>query len=292
MNLNKFFKVWIGFLTHTPLYLGFLSAGLVFTTSEYYNLTLPVTFYFFVFFATFFVYNLDRIFSVKIDFRNQPARTRFFSENRRFIIFSMVITVPVLFFPVFFYTRSFLTINAVLFLISVAYIYIYSGLKREANLRYLAILKPLLIGVVWASVVLILPFSLNQEFRLPESVLYLFTFRFFLYASNAILFDLKDVPGDVESGKLNFTVWAGKRYIYIYMAGFTIAGAYFLTEWYNFGGNYTNLAGEVLSLICLICIIVYSFFRGLKFRSELSYLLILDGILFFPVITSLLRAAF
>ncbi|MES0488643.1 MAG: hypothetical protein ABUK01_01540 [Leptospirales bacterium] len=290
--MNKLLKVWAAFLAHTPIYLGLLASGLAFTTSRYYKLVLPTPFYFFVFFSTLFVYNLDRILSVKIDFRNQPERTRFFSENRRFIIISMVITIPVLLFPVLFYTPVFIAINFFLFILSIFYIIIFSSSKRESNIRYLAILKPLLIGTVWGCVVLILPFSLEPEFELPESIYYLSGFRFLIYVSNAILFDLKDVPGDIESGKLNFTVWAGMRRIYIYMAGFAVVGAYFLWQWYSFIGDPILLVGEVLSLICLVVIITYSALSDFRFKSELSYILLLDGILFFPVLTSLVRLAF
>ena len=254
-------------------------------TAKYYTLALPPDFIIFIFVATLLVYNVDRILSIPIDRNNQPVRTNIFQRYRKALLgLTLVLSLLLGFLFWYLYSLWFFVTTIVLFFPTLFYLLMFTGIIPFSKYRSIALIKPILIGAVWAGVSIILPFTLADSPMIPESVWFLLLFRFLLYSLNAALFDLRDLEGDKISGKLNFVLYTNPKNIVYLTLLLTILESIFLILWFN---NFENILiglGEVLTIASVIFLIIFLRRQNMQLKNKELYVLLVDGILFLPLV--------
>lgn len=177
-------------LVHSNLVVALAATSWVVTTSLLIDRPLDPIPIFIVFAATLFVYSLDRVTDVEADARNVPGRAVFVRRYGRLWLalgISLYLAALALALALSLPRGEFLVLPLI-----VALLYSTAGLKR------LLLVKNLLVGVSWG----VIPLGVGVYFGVLRSieVLFLFGYVAAMVTIAAIVFDVKDIEGDLTDG--------------------------------------------------------------------------------------------
>ena len=179
------FKSFLDFIIYSNIAVAFCTASAAAGAFYFSNSPVNLTCLLFIFSATSFVYNLDRLKPGKSDAVNSPERTEWISQNTFFIKSSL-----------YFHFSACLIclglngqINTLLLSgILLCFCFLYRG-----ALKRLPFMKNFTVASVWAASVSALP-CLWQN---TEVNLVFLAFCFLVALINTIIFDLRDLKGDL-----------------------------------------------------------------------------------------------
>ncbi len=194
------FKAVINFLIYSNIW---ISLGAVCFTAFYFeSFQLPFdwNFFLFIFFATLFTYNFQRI--VKLRFKNHSLsgpRLTWLQTNRRLIISITILSfIASLFFGVRYVWETWVIISA----ISVfSFFYIWKIPFSDYNLRSIPMLKIYLVSLTWILTTVLLPDILFREGQMDSRFLIFTAATFLFILSITIPFDIRDIYKDEAAKK-------------------------------------------------------------------------------------------
>jgi hypothetical protein len=287
------------FLIFGNYYMGLCSVALCFETIYALKLpTLPITFFIIVFSATILFYTHAYI---RVPLSSTNDRLLWYKEHSKTIILSQIFlslifllaTIQLLIdalpklkqlsaHPIFI-SSAFIPIIALL------YYGLHNGPFRKINLRRLALLKPFIIGVVWAGTVTLFPVVVSMLLQpnslLPSGVFLHFLQNFIFVSLIAIMFDIKDYADDYNHHLKTLIVRIGLRNT-IYR--FLLPGI-LLNEILALALTPLSLTGIILSGIPNIAIL-WSALSLQRRHSIFFYLIVIDGLLLIKSFSGILHS--
>jgi hypothetical protein len=277
----------------------------------------------FVFCSSTLIYNLDRLLSLSSDYINSPARSKYVAKHILLITILVFICFIIIALQLEYFNFTFIAIVSGLLAFTLLYLMVFN--KEMENIRYLlefldgkdfkvdnvkirplhfkgepllqihiSFLKPLLLAFVWATTTVILP-VVHSGFQFSTGVFGLFLIRFIEYAINGVLFDYRDIHGDKKNHKSNVFLGSNPKNIFKYTILLSVIniGIVIVATYVRILPNL--IISDMVIAVFYFFIIMY-IHHNEKSRnkpassvlSSPSYALMIDGILFLPVIFTLL----
>ena len=145
----------------------------------------------FIFFSTIFIYNLERLKPSPADKSNSPERSSWIRDNKNTLTnINLVLIIACLYLLFSSYSAALLTTAATLLGLSLC----YSG-----KLKNIPAMKNIMVASIWTVTVSIFPIIWISESIPKFNTNYAFI-CFGCAFINTIMFDMRDVTGDKESG--------------------------------------------------------------------------------------------
>lgn len=257
----------------------------------------------FVFFSATLVYNIDRLASISADYKNSPARTAFIVQNQAGIKWLIILCSGGAGYFIFSFSLRFFLIMLALLWLTGFYFYFFNAGSRFLRFN-IPVLKPFILSFVWSFITVVLPAVDSKDAPVGAPVgapgggliWLLFGIRFCHYFVNGFFFDFRDAEGDKSSNKKNlFLRWGRNRFLII---TFTVL---FISLGLMFYGVSQKILTRFIFADILVTLtygmIALRFFQNrdilsLKKDPDLYYPVVVDGILFAPVLYSLVTAVF
>lgn len=252
----KLIRHIVQFVVFSNIWISLSAATLTAQTLFLYDIKWRWTALLFVFFATLFSYNFQRLTRHKINIEHYDSERVIWIKRHR--LFLLIITITSGIFTII---LSFsLSFQEIVFLIIPGIISILYSLGKF-GLRNLPSLKILFIALVWsASTVFISIFKTNLE-----SNLWMMTSVFLYIFSLCIPFDIRDIEVDESNKKTLPQIMGIPKSILIAISTFSISQIILFTLSNNYWIIVSFTSGVVLLLL------------SLKKRKELFYSGIIDG---------------
>lgn len=166
-----------------------------------------------IFFSTLAVYNLAQL-RIDITF-SQKKTTRSASLHRLYFKVSLLALLPFLLFAAWMELLLF-------FLLAFATLaYIMPFVQNDSKvkgLRNIPVFKNIFLAFIWASATLALPLAAVSGAQISEHEVLVFIQRFFFILSLSLLFDIRDLRSDQQSGLLTLANVAGLNTIKVFAA--------------------------------------------------------------------------
>ncbi|WP_048922332.1 UbiA prenyltransferase family protein [Rufibacter radiotolerans] len=195
------------FILYSNIFLALCATALVWETYLLTNMPISLRLGVIVFFSTFFIYNVDSLLPYKFNQEGgHTPRAAWIQKNRLELIFlSLGSALSVLFL---YWTAIFdLNFWFLLHLVVVAGLYsvaIVPEGDRYIPLRDIPLLKVFLIAYVWSAVTVQLPLmEAGRDLFAGENLL-IFLRRFLFLFALTLVFDIRDLYKDKQSGTLTF----------------------------------------------------------------------------------------
>jgi len=259
-----------------------LAFSLVWAGEKLFSLPADPLLKWFVFFSTVLVYNFDRIANLIPDRHASPARAGFFRKNRKiFILITAASLLPLTWIILQLSLDSLIWFTP-LGVLTLLYLYFFGWRSQKRDRT--AWLKPLLLSIVWTTVVVAAPFITSSS-PLSKGALWLWGIRFLEYFTNGILFDFRDIAGDTKEQKANFVAFSGFRQsVVISFVSSLIALA--MTSYALATQMLPRAVSAEIPVTLLYLAITWRVYSTgeAPLQKELHYALFLDGALFLPVL--------
>lgn len=210
-NMNKVRATLIDaftFLTVSSIFVGATGFFQTFAGYILFAMTPNVQICTVAFLITFSTYSLNKLTDVAEDQVNMPERANFIGGRRRFVLFTALgaymLSIPL----------AFLVTPVALLIVFIPLLtnLLYSSrlLPGVPRLKDIPVMKNLFVAISWAMVCTLLP--VVDIFSLPTAsillVLYFMLVKVFI---NTVLFDIRDVNGDLEAGIRTIPCLLGNR---------------------------------------------------------------------------------
>ncbi|MFP8952299.1 UbiA family prenyltransferase [Natrialbaceae archaeon A-arb3/5] len=183
-------KGWLRIAVHTNLFISFATVSVTVTTILLAGLPFDPLPVFIVFAATMFVYTVNRLTDLAEDERNVPRRAAFTKRYGRFWL-----AIGIALYLAAIGTAFLLGLPGAIYLslpLLVAVLYSLAGIKR------VFLVKNCFVGLAWG----VIPLGVGYYYgRLwTTEILFLAGYITAMITIAAIVFDIKDIPGDREEG--------------------------------------------------------------------------------------------
>lgn len=253
----------VDFLVYSNIWISLESVGIALTTMVLAGFPLHLVPLLISFAAPFFVYNIDRLTDAEEDEENMPRRTNFVkSYGLYFTSASIVLYLGSLLLAL---DKSILT-----FLFSLAPV-IIGGAYSQLDIKDVLVVKNLVVGLSWGAA----PLMVGAYFGSLSSFEVLFLSAFFIisFFRSAMVYDVKDIKGDLKEGVKTipnvFGVELTKQVAYI------IDTALILLEIGLVFQNYLSPSFLILVPFHLYIILYVKMVE--KSTKEMFYSMIIDG---------------
>jgi 4-hydroxybenzoate polyprenyltransferase len=190
---RKFFIFWFFSSLHISIAATFWGVITFILLGLKFNFSLLI-----IFFITFFVYNLNRMGIEESDKINYPERVEFALKYGKLLLYLSIIFYIFAVLLAFLYNILVMLLTVLPFFI----ILLYDRVKK------FFLIKSLIIGILWASSVILVAASLNT---FNTTVFSFFLFVFLRDFINSIFFDIRDVSGDKVKGIKTLPVEIGVK---------------------------------------------------------------------------------
>lgn len=177
----------LSFLVYSNIYLSFGASIVAIVTLYILDLPFDFQLLFIPFAGGMFIYNINRYTDKEEDKINVPERTEFAKKYGPYIIGASIILYCIALY--FAFSRNLTTLFVTLFPVLIGYFYSIKRLKR------IFFLKNILVGLSWGITPLLVGFYYNifsAEFFILATF---FAITFFI---NTVIFDVKDIIGDLN----------------------------------------------------------------------------------------------
>ena len=194
------------FLVESSLFIAVIGVAALYFSFKFYELPLDVLLFISCFLTVFSVYSLNKLTDAREDAINLPDRARFVAQNGRYVALAVLVA----------YSSALLlalvhSVNAML-VIAVPLVmgFLYSVGVSSFRLKNLKGLKSIVIASTWAVTLTLLPLTVSSRPVLIVSIVLCF-FVFVRFFVNVVLFDLRDIEGDVASGMITIPAYVGRN---------------------------------------------------------------------------------
>jgi 4-hydroxybenzoate polyprenyltransferase len=267
------------------VFISFAAAALTFSTFKFTEQSpLSLSFSCFVFFATLFIYNLQRlVLTQKTEQHETSERLIWINKNRKtifvFCLIGLFGTVE-LFLHYFFFLTPFLSF---LFLLSFSYFFPFINLRKKAWL------KTLVLTSVWTSVVTLLPILITSysnaafDFGLREIVVLCIRFSFIF--GLCMVFDVRDLQVDFSKGVHTIASQLGEKKTKLYSILIIVLSLFFVGVGFVSGVISTEIC---LAITCSELLSIALLSKASSGCNEMYYVFGVDGMLLLQAIIMLL----
>lgn len=267
----KNLRTFTDFLLFSNLFVAFCAVTITIETYLIYAVTPNRAYILFVFFATLFLYNLERLI-LSPQYTKAPGSIRHIwvvEHKKTLIVFSALSALGML-ITICFIGLAILYILFPLGVISV--LYFLPGIE----LRKIPVLKSLMVATVWALVSTFIPVQLSVKNQLNDSLLLLFTERALFFLSLCVVFNIRDMEHDRLSNVRTIPSMYGiKTAVLAGLAGIVATGICSCLLFLQ--GTYSGQ--NVLAVFTSLLITFLLILKCKKESNETYYLLGLDGML-------------
>ncbi len=232
---------------------------------------------FFVFTATFFLYNLHK--PVTYFLRKQFIDNQRFRRAKKFQTPLSILTISCVFYCVYFFFK--LNFNCQLLLILMSFFslgYVLPILGNGRRLRDLAFFKIFLIALVWAFITVILPY-LDVNIPINNTLIFsLFFEKFCLIFALCMPFDIRDMDWDATTNVKTIPLSIGvkkSKILAIFALVIAILMVLFLNK--NAPTIYSNSLSFKLIIVYLWATLIV--FKTHKNRSDYFFYGLVDGMI-------------
>ena len=267
----KKLRAFTDFLLFSNIFVAFCAAAITFQTYLIYSFALNKAYILFVFCATLFLYNFQRLILAPI-YVKAPGSVRhswILEHKKPLILLSCISALGML------VSLYYLGLNLLYTILPVG---IFSSLYflPGIHLRKIPVLKSLMVAFIWTLVSIFIPVQLNGNFQMNASLLLLFAERAFFFLSICVVFNIRDMEHDRLSGVRTIpSVYGIKTGIAAGLSGIFMAGICSCLLFLQGTYSLTNMLAVVTSLI-----ITFLLIRKCEIgKSETFYLFGLDGML-------------
>ena len=188
-------SILIGAVMVAILYFSFLLQGIISSA-----LLLLATF-----FLAISVYSLNKVTDLEEDLVNLPDRARFVKRNRDYLLFASLESINIAVILVFFTNPSAILIILFPFYVGV----LYSIGVRRLRLKNVLLLKNIMAAGTCTIAAVLLPVAVHAA--IPFIVLMVAYFIFLKLFINSVLFDVRDIEGDMKAGVRTIPVSLGRK---------------------------------------------------------------------------------
>ncbi len=227
----------------------------------------------FVFCATFFIYNYQRLFRLKYrELTGKQIGIRFgwMVRNRKILLLGSILSAVVCLVLIFFMSKYFILLTLPLALISIFHVVPFLSIKgKKIAIRNLPLVKIFLIAFVWANVLVGLPYlNTIETFKLTPEALILFISQFIFIMAITLPFDIRDMAYDMTAKIKTLPHIIGIKST-IMVSGFLLT-IFLALKFYQYKVHHiTGLQFIALGTSTVITGIIIAFTN--KKRSELFY---------------------
>ncbi len=244
------FRVLFDFIMYSSLYLSFAAIAMAYVSSVLQQLPVSPEACLIMFLISFSVYNMNRKTDEKEDEINHSERYAFTKRYTNALLALSFVAYALAFLIAWGFGVTAMAITAVPLLSGILYsVPLLPEGFRFRRMKDIPAVKNLLVGIAWAIPIAMLPAVCTGSLFGTMTIVVGFLF-FLLTVINTVIFDMRDVIGDAESGVQTIPVICGVRRTRI------------LLSMLNIGGGSIVLAccTECLSLAeigVLACIVLY-----------------------------------
>ena len=187
------------FIVYSNILISFCAGMLAYGTASFQSLLSPVRYFWFIFGATLFVYNAQRLLRLQELNDSLSSRHQWIIQNKKTVL---LISFGGLAISIFWFIRAFFDVRNILFfgffgIISM--FYSFSITTRLPSLRELPFVKIHLIALTWTASCVFFPL-LNKE-GLNQADWGLIFAVYLYFVAITIPFDIRDLPYDKEKQK-------------------------------------------------------------------------------------------
>ncbi len=261
-------------MVFSNLWIAIAAVGLTLNTYLLLNRAVNQDVVLLVFFATFSIYNLQRLVKHYFQNKNYSNRHYWILEHVKVLEF-LVLLSSVASVYLFFETYS---LQAFLYLLPfsmVSILYSVTLFSKNKSLRDLPFAKIFLISITWAVVSVVLPF-LELELSFDYAFVQLFLFNFFFILAITIPFDIRDVGLDHDETKTLPQYFGVNKAVDLAMWLLSVCLLISIFSFFTFG--------QIIPLVIALILVL----KTKKKQPELFYSGLIDGvILLFPLLNYL-----
>lgn len=186
-------------IIYSSLFVGFVGAAMVLTTSLLLNLSVSIEMLLIIFLISFAVYNINRKTDVPEDRISHPTRTVFIIAYYKYL--KLIATISYITGCILSFSKNIQT--GIIALLPLIFVVLYSmrwiPKKSISRLKDIFLIKNFTVAFAWAIVVTLLPIAYFEK-DIQISAMFIFLFIFMKVFGNTVTFDVRDVPGDKLSG--------------------------------------------------------------------------------------------
>lgn len=275
---NLFVSICITLLTHQTYILLQLP-----DQDKYYLLT-------FVFCSTYFTYNFQRILRLKLREllgKQIGIRLSWVVRNRKVLLFSAILALFISFMMIFFMSKNFILFSIPLSALSTLYVVPFFRFKgKKVALRNLPYLKVFIIAVVWAFVIVGLPyFNHHKGLLLNSNAGWLFLSQFLFIMAITLPFDVRDLNYDLATQIKTFPSKIGIRGTILFSEILLLG--FMAVKYYQFHLGHLQRIQFISLVVATIISGTIIAFTARK-RSELFYSGLVEGTMMIMYVSILL----
>lgn len=202
---TKFGKL-VAFLLESSLFIALSGVAALCFSFLLYELPFNVLLLLCFFLTVFSVYSLNKLTDEREDAVNLPERTRFVAKNRRYVALAVLVAYS----SAVILALAHSVYAALVIALPLVIGFLYSVGVSSFRLKNVKGLKSLVVASTWAITLTLLPLAVSSRPALLVLIVVLFFFfvRFFV---NTVLFDIRDLEGDVASGLTTIPAYLGKN---------------------------------------------------------------------------------
>jgi len=202
-------QVFIDCFIYSSIYLSFAAGAMVYISSLFHKVAFNPTIFFIGVFVTFAVYNLNRKTDEEEDAINHSERFSFTKKHEKLLFYSAITAYAAALVIAAYYGPA--TLLIAIFPLSSGIFYSLPILPARFGFRRIKeipLMKSFLVAMAWALPPVLLPvYAAGASIGRITMILILFFFT--LVFINTVLFDMRDIEGDAQSGVRTIPVILG-----------------------------------------------------------------------------------
>lgn len=243
-------------LIYSSVYLSFTGASMVYISCTIQHIPCSPTLPAIMFLATFSVYNINRKTDGNEDVINHPDRYSFTSRYAKILSNSAIIAYILAIMLALCYGLITALVSAIPLICGILYSigWIPPGF-RYRRLKEIPVVKNFAIAISWASTPALLPVYSNES-DVNAATLVVFIFFFISAFTNSIVFDMRDIKGDIASGVRTIpAIFGAKGTIKILTSlnlFFGLINLFLYPDYISSGFVYLFVAGMIYTNFCVL----------------------------------------
>jgi 4-hydroxybenzoate polyprenyltransferase len=194
------------FLVESSLFIAVIGVAALYLSFMLYELSVDVVLFISFFLTVFSVYGLNKLTDAREDAINLPDRARFVAQNGRYVALTVFVAYSSALLLALVHSVYAMVVIALPLIMG----FLYSVGVSSFRLKNLKGLKSVVIASTWAVTLTLLPLTVSSRPILIVSIVLCF-FVFVRFFVNVVLFDLRDIEGDVASGIITIPAYVGRE---------------------------------------------------------------------------------
>ncbi len=269
-NIHSLFAKFLSFLSVSSLFIAIIAFCLSYFSFLLYEVQISFKLLIASFLIIFSIYTFNKLTDTEEDSVNIPKRAGFIAKNKRLVIWAAIASFVVALYLSF--LQNTLSVFIILFPFCMGVL--YSIKISNFRLKDVTGIKNIVVALSWAVLGTSLPLAVSS-FSDYLPVILIFYFFFIKCFINTVVFDVRDIEGDMLSGVRTIPVFLGKHNSKNLLLGLNST----LLVWLAF--SYFNGFFRQYLIVLIFCIFYGYLYIPYFFKDDLkvgnSFDLLVDG---------------